>query len=104
MDEIEKIQAELSQLEGQEGGLASTTHATIRKLETWRRSKDRSFIVKWIVFLYVFSIAICVLYLAGRGLFGQEDVFDSLSEVIKVAVLPVLTLVIGYYFGTAKTG
>jgi membrane-anchored glycerophosphoryl diester phosphodiesterase (GDPDase) len=102
MGEIDDIQAELSQLKGKEGGLDSATHETITKLGAWRHSKDRSFIVRWIVYLYCSSIAACLVYLIIKGIYRNEDVFTSISEVIKVAVVPIVTLVIGYYFGTAK--
>jgi len=32
----------------------------------------------------------------------NEDVFDSIAEIIKVTVVPVVTLVIGYYFGCER--
>ncbi len=65
-----------------------------------RKDKARTFIVVSVVGIYVFSIALCLGYLAYRG---SEDAFDSMSEMIKVAIVPILTLVIGYYFGSAKS-
>ena len=43
-----------------------------------------------------------MVYLLYRGFFYQEKVFDSFAEVIKIAIVPIVTLVIGYYFGTEK--
>jgi hypothetical protein len=37
-----------------------------------------------------------------RGFVSQEMVFDSFTEVMKIAVIPIVTLVIGYYFGSEK--
>jgi hypothetical protein len=34
---------------------------------------------------------------------GDADAFSKLSDLLKVGVLPVVTLVIGYYFGTVKS-
>jgi nitrate reductase NapE component len=64
-----------------------------------RRNRDRSFIV--IRFgLYAIAIGLSVLYLVIRGACCGADVFNSLMEIVKVGILPILTLVIGYYFGT----
>jgi hypothetical protein len=52
--------------------------------------------------LYVFSIGLTLLYLVGRSLWVSEDRFSDISELIKIAVVPVLTLVVGYYFGTER--
>jgi hypothetical protein len=68
-----------------------------------KQRKDRSFIVVCVVGLYVFSIVVAILYLIGRALWCGEDHFRDVSELIKVAVIPVLTLVIGYYFGTSRS-
>ncbi len=103
MDDIDELQAELSQLQSKEDAIDSTAHETITKLGLWRHSKDRSFIVRWIVFLYVFAIALCLIYLFVRGVYFREDEFSNISEIIKIAVLPVVTLAIGYYFAASKS-
>jgi hypothetical protein len=36
------------------------------------------------------------------SIWGQEDAFDNIFEVVKVAVIPIVTLVIGYYFAAEK--
>ena len=59
------------------------------------------FIVEWVIAIYVFSIFVWVLCLAYRGIYSNEDVFDSIAEIIKVAVVPVVTFVIGYCFGSS---
>jgi hypothetical protein len=103
MDDIEEIQAELSQLPSKEGEIDSSAHETIAKLGLWRHGKDRSFIVRWIVVLYVFAIALCLIFLFIQGIYYREDVFSNISEIIKIAVLPVVTLAIGYYFALSKS-
>ena len=37
-----------------------------------------------------------------RGIYSNEDVFDSMAEIIKVAVVPVVTFVIGYCFARER--
>jgi hypothetical protein len=59
-------------------------------------------IVRWVVSLYAFSVAVSIGYLIYRGIWGKEDTIASISEIIKIAVIPILTLVIGYYFGSSK--
>ena len=44
-----------------------------------------------------------ILYLIGRTLWWHEDRFADISEIIKIAVIPIVTLVIGYYFGTSRS-
>lgn len=99
MDEFQQAQDQIGQAKTGEADVdqALKAHAE-RKL-----TEDRSFIVKWVVYLYVFSIALGLLYLTIQGLWFGEDRFRDLSELIKIAVVPVLTLVIGYYFGTSRS-
>ena len=103
MGEIEELQAELTQLEGEEKALDSNAREATHRLSDWRHSKDRSFIVRWIIYTYAFSIFSCIAYLVGRGLFCHEDVFSGVSEIIKIAVIPIVTLAIGYYFALSKS-
>jgi hypothetical protein len=56
------------------------------------------------VWLYVGTIASLIAFLLLTGLLrGDDNAFSYLSDLLKVAVLPVVTLVIGYYFGTEKS-
>ena len=97
MDEFE--QAALDQLK-QAGASKQSFDRAVQALREHRQLIDRCFIVKWIVYLYVASISAAIFYLIVRAAFSHEDRFSDISELIKVAVLPVLTLVVGYYFGT----
>lgn len=96
MNEFEKIQAELGRIDQ----FGPDFDTAVRVTAAHRQSKDRSLIVYGVVGLYVFSVGLSVLYLLYRGALYGEAVFADASELIKVAVLPVLTLVIGYYFAT----
>jgi hypothetical protein len=59
-------------------------------------------IVRWVVRLYAISVAVTIGYLIFRGIWNKEDTITSISEIIKIAIIPILTLVIGYYFGSSK--
>ena len=52
--------------------------------------------------IYGFSVLFAFLYLGYRGIYSNEDVFDSIAEIIKTAVVPVLTFVMGYYFACER--
>jgi len=43
----------------------------------------------------MFSIGLSMRYLISRGILSNEDRFDDISELIKIGVVPVLTLVVG---------
>ena len=96
MNEIEKIQAALKRVDD----FAPDFDAAVRAAAAQRQDRDRSFIVYSVVSLYVISVGLMVLYLFYRGVWHGEAVFSDLAEIVKVAIMPVLTLVIGYYFGT----
>lgn len=64
--------------------------------------RDRSAIAKRIVWLYVSVIGATAAYLISFGLIKQLNEFGNLSELVKIAVLPVITLVLGYYFGSHR--
>ena len=98
-DEVQQIQNQIAQAKTGEVGLDQA----LRVFGERRHAEDRSFIVKWVVGLYVGSVAVAILYLLVRGACFGEDHFQDISELIKIAVIPVLTLVIGYYFGTARS-
>jgi|ERR1700733_6000869 hypothetical protein len=69
-------------------------------------SEDRSHIVLIVFIIYAGIITATSVFLLYRGLFSSaplKDIFEDFTEVIKIAVIPVVTLVIGYYFGTTKT-
>jgi membrane-anchored glycerophosphoryl diester phosphodiesterase (GDPDase) len=98
MDDFDEIEAALKRLSDDEGNLKKAANTIIEAVERARQARDRTFIVKSIVALYAAVIVILMLYLAVRGLYLKEDAFDDLAEIVKIAVLPIVTLVIGYYF------
>jgi hypothetical protein len=53
-----------------------------------------------IIGLYVGSVGVYLLYLLGRGWGCGVDTSSNMLEVIKIAVLPMVALAIGYYFSS----
>ncbi len=95
MPELEEVRQELRDT-GPLDNLASTVGAL-------RQHQDRSFIVQAIVWTYIGGVAASIGYAAYRGIFCADgSVSATIFEIVKIAILPVLTLVIGYYFGTRK--
>jgi Na+/H+ antiporter NhaD/arsenite permease-like protein len=98
--------------------LADTADAKASKLE----GHDRSTIATRVVLLYLVSVLLCFVFVlvifwaytpcppltqgapaasVGACLAWKEPA-DYLLQVLTTAVLPIVTLVLGYYFGTAK--
>jgi len=97
MNEFEQIQAELRTVDQ----FGSDFDARARAVAFLRQGRDRSFIVRAVVSLYGISVGLLVLYLLiYRGLLHGEAVLSDIVEIVKWAIMPVLMLVIGYYFGT----
>ena len=67
-----------------------------------RAMSTSSLIVRWVVRLYAIAVAMTLGYLIFRGIWFKEDTIMNISEIIKIAIIPILTLVIGYYFGSSK--
>ena len=68
--------------------------------------RDRSWIARTIIWIFVGAVAGVLFLLLLRGLYtgDWETVTTQAADILKSAVLPVVTLVLGYYFGqTSKT-
>jgi len=74
----------------------------LRKFEKTFAS-DRSKIGKIIIWTYAIIIGASVFYLIYAGLRCDREIFSDLSELIKTAVVPIVTLVIGFYFGVTRS-
>ena len=84
-------------------GKATAVHSadSARGLPT-RADFDRSLIAKMVMAVYVGAVSLYLGWLVGHGLSGPGDfsaVSNSLSDLNKTAVVPIVTLVLGYYFG-----
>ena len=72
-----------------------------------RQQDDRSLIAKLIVYSFVGLIGFVVLILAAALFYFRdwksiEDAAKFLVAILSSVLLPVVTLVIGYYFGKEK--
>ena len=60
-------------------------------------------IVIWSFSFYIGALFVFVITATFLGLEWKEA-FDALLEVIKIAAVPITTLVLGYYIGHSKGG
>jgi ABC-type glycerol-3-phosphate transport system permease component len=69
-----------------------------------QQADDRSLIAKVIIFAFIALVVISVLAaIAGAYLFDWQDLVEPgkfLMTILGSVMLPVVTLVIGYYFGS----
>jgi hypothetical protein len=85
---------------------------TNRAIEDWRQRQqerqqdDRSLIAKIIVWAFVLLMGVVILIVAvGTLLIGWDKLSEPakfLMSILGSVMLPVVTLVIGYYFGKEK--
>ena len=83
-----------------EGPLQRTSQAVVQEMA--REAEDRSWIARMILWVFVASLAIMLVILLAAG--WQTSNWDKITaqatDLIKTAVLPVVTLVLGFYFGS----
>lgn len=69
------------------------------------KQRDRSTISRWVVAAFLFLVAFLLLYmLIGAVLYGWDAIkarAEHAGTVVGTILLPVVTLVLGYYFGTS---
>lgn len=68
-----------------------------------KHADDRSTIGRLVVWLFVFAIGLSVLVLLIALLLDlsqNKDLVEPVVTILSSILLPVVTLVIGYYFGT----
>jgi hypothetical protein len=94
-----------------EASLAHSEHLlklrknNVTKAEEERRGRDRSWIGKKIISLFVASVLIvlvAIVALAGIGASIWKEATEQLVTLLSSVLLPVITLVIGYYFGSEQ--
>ena len=99
-DKYEALEAALSPPPEQEDAFRSALRRAEDALENNRRFQ----IGRWIVALYCFVIGSTAAYLiVFSGLWQGVNTFSDLAELIKIAVIPIVTLVIGFYFGSSAS-
>jgi hypothetical protein len=79
---------------GLEGALKA--HASISNdLARWK-------LARWILWVYSIVVTATTGYLLYRGYVSGENVGPELFDLIKVAVIPIMTFVLGFYYGTSS--
>lgn len=77
----------------------------VDEAEKERRNRDRSEIGRTIITLFVASVLIvliAIVLMAWANLSTWKEASEKLVTLLSSVVLPVVTLVIGYYFGTER--
>jgi hypothetical protein len=87
--------------------LVAERRDSVAEEEERRRGRDRSQIARMIVQLFAVSFVIVLIVLPLLAYFGEGQVWDKVSDklvtLVSSVLLPVVTLVIGYYFGTEQS-
>ena len=68
--------------------------------------EDRSWIARLIVRSFIAAISAYLIFLAAQGITGGDWSASAAraEEMIKTIVVPIVTLVLGYYFGQSRKG
>src|SRR3981189_2740545 len=99
-DPIAEVQAQLNAATSRPPPDPSAAVSSVSEFALRMNATDRSIIAKLIVRLYVFVVSVALLYLVIVGWKFGSYVFPDVMELLKVAVIPIVTLALGYYFGT----
>jgi len=113
-DKLSRLEEKLASLEGDSEEL--TTDTSAREKEARRTGRDRSVISLTVVALYFVALIGILIFLASRfptihcegveecekAVLIWKDMASVLLNVVSVAILPVVTLVLGFYFGSEK--
>ena len=85
----------------EEASLRAERQIQVQTDETRKEGEDRSWIARTILWGFLGALVMAFLLLAGRGLHGGEWEAASRDalELMKSVLLPIVTLVLGYYFG-----
>jgi polyphosphate kinase len=102
MTDVQNLRSELDKLNAPTGQLKTDATEAGKEAYDRLRAKDRSAIALIIAFLYAGVISVSIIFLVVRGWCCNVDTFDDISELIKIAVIPIVTLVMGYYFAQSK--
>jgi hypothetical protein len=64
--------------------------------------KNRDTIVQIVIAVYFVSILTILFHEVLTGVRDNENSFQNMAEVLKIGVIPIVTLVIGHYFGSKQ--
>jgi polyphosphate kinase len=102
MSDVQNLASQLERIGDPAKRAASDAGDAAQEAAERLSAEDRSQIARIIVLLYAAVIGVSIIYLVVRGWCGKEDAFDDISELVKIAVIPIVTLIIGYYFSKSK--
>lgn len=94
-DDIQKYLERLSRVEG--NTKADTANIYEQK---YSGTKARWSIAVFVIGVWIFVVAAATFFLIFGGSYATVERVDQIMELIKVALLPVVTFVIGHYFGS----
>jgi len=85
---------------------AERADAELEARERERESADRSAITTTVMTVFGLALlgSLVVLLLAGLFSGRWETLAPSVTDILKPVLLPILTLVLGYYFGRGGKG
>ena len=105
------------------GAAVSETREKVQAANALRMGRDRSALAKIIIWTYAIVVGLVVLYTlaadvvvlavkcsavdiakCGELIGSWDKKADNLLEIITTAVIPIVTLMLGFYFGTEKSG
>ena len=100
--DVAALQQQLTQARSQVQQTAQVLEQSAAKQE----ADDRSMITRVIIFVFGGSMAAVLVTIVGLAIYsGKTDlVAEQVVDLLKSVVLPVVTLVLGYYFGRAGKG
>ena len=113
----QRIQAAEIKTQQAEDGRAATIEQRIQAIETKTRqgaegiraidpvNADRSWIVRWIIGVFAGVIMAVLIFLVIQGCTTGDwsVVASSATDLFKSSVVPIVTLVLGFYFGNPKS-
>jgi hypothetical protein len=76
--------------------------AVIRAHSEISRENVRWKVTSVVIWVYAVVILSTIFYLIISSFVYSEDMFGNIIEVIKIALIPVVTFIVGYYYGTSS--
>jgi hypothetical protein len=101
-DELDAVRRQLEEAREQMVRTATAIDTSMQKQE----ADDRSMITRVVIQVFGYSLGGVLLVIAGLAMLSGEhrEAQASAIDLLKSVVLPIVTLVLGYYFGRAGKG
>jgi Kef-type K+ transport system membrane component KefB len=97
----EDITQRLAQLAAKQARVSLEVEDEIAAAASASTNRNRDLIVACVIGAYTFAVVASVLYLIIAGAISHEpNTFQNIAELLKIGVVPIVTLVIGYYFAS----